>query len=273
MRATMIAPRLVDRTLETHPVGDLLAVHGKRLRPRIMHDAYLVAHRVPKRWAPLAYRQIRVVQVRQPHGVRAKVEIQECLLGLSGRETCVVYARTHALEGRVVRVEDEDARVEVELEARVLVYVWDGAEREGQVEELVKVAPDKRVRVQVDHTVHAQDRVKRPEVQLGVLVAEAAADAGAVVRRRDKLHFERLPACCARDAKRARGDASGDVEEDAAGGGAGLLDGVAESCDGNRVQVVVERADDCSRAGIGIRHGRPRGELRFSVMARPQLEN
>ena len=271
----MIAPCLFDRTLKTHPVDDLLlAFHGKRLGPRIMHDANLVAHRLPKRGAPLAYRQIRVVQVRQPHGVRAKIEIQERLFGLSGREACVVDARAHALEGRVVRVEHEHTRVEVELEARVAVYVWDGAEREGHIKELIKVAPDERVCVQVDHAVHAQDRVERPEVQLGVLVAEAVADAGAVVRRWDEIHLEWLPARCAGDAERAWREASGDVEEDAAGGNAGLLDGVAESCDGDRVQLVVERADDCSRAGIGCnRRGRPRGELRFSVVARPQLEN
>lgn len=82
------------------------------------------------------------------------------------------------------------------------------------------------------------------------MIAEAAADAGAVVRWWDEFYLKGLPACCAGDAERARGEAAWDVEENAAGGGAGLLDGMAESRDGDRILVAVERADDCSRVTI-----------------------
>ena len=174
----MMLPHLVDRALKARTVDDALAVLGGR---RIMHDAYLVAHRVPQRRAPLVDRQVRVVHVRQVHGVRPKIDIQECLLGHDGREARVGDARAHALERRVVRLEHEDACIEVELEGRVAAHVWDGAKREGHVEQLVKVAADERVRIEVDHVVYAQVGVERPEVELGILVAEAVASACAIM--------------------------------------------------------------------------------------------
>ena len=103
-------------------------------------------------------------------------------------------------------------------------------------------------------------------MQLGVLVAETVADAFAVARWRDLFHLEWFPACCADDAKRAGGETSGDVEEDAAGVSAGILEGIAEIRDGDSEEIVVERADDRSRVGIRCICRQPRGELRFSVV-------
>lgn len=64
------------------------------------------------------------------------------------------------------------------------------------------------------------------------------------------FHLEWFPACCADDAERAGGETSGDVEEDAAGGSAGLLEREAEIRDGDGEEVIIECADDCSRVGI-----------------------
>ena len=116
----------------------------------------------------------------------AKVQIQERLLGLVRREPCVVYAREHALVRRLVRMEHKHAGVEGELEASV-EHVWDGGEREGQVEELVKVLSSEGVRIDVDHAVDPEEVVERPEVQLGVLIDEAVADTCAVVGWWDAL--------------------------------------------------------------------------------------
>ena len=250
MQTAMITPRLVDRVFEKRTVDDLLAVLGERLGPRIMHDAYLVAHRVPQHRAPLVDRQVRVVQVRQAHGVRAKIDIQKCLLGLDGRIARIADARAYALERRVVRLEHEDARVEFEHEARVVVHVWDGTEWEGHVEELVKVAAHERVRIEVDHVVNAKAGVKGPEVELGVLISKAVADAYAIVWWWDPLDLEEFPACCADDAERPLGKASWDVEKDAAGGGTSVLERVAKIRNGDGIQVVVERAYDSARVDI-----------------------
>jgi hypothetical protein len=59
------------------------------------------------------------------------------------------------------------------------------------------------------------------------------------------------------------------VEEDAAGRGAGILEREAKIRNGDGEQIVVERADDRSRVWIRcICAWRPRGELRFSVVAK-----
>ena len=264
----MITSRLVDRALKKRTVDDVIAVLGERLGPCVMHNAYLVAHRSPQRRAPLVDHQVRVVHVRQAHGVRAKIDVQKRLLGLDGRKARIVDARTHVLKRRVVWLEHEDACVKVKLEAQVAVHVWDGAEWEGHVEQLIKVATDERVRIEVDHVFYAQAGVKRPEVELGVLVAEAVADAGAVVWWWYPLDLEEFPACCADDAERALGKASWDVEEDTAGGCSGILERVSEVRNGDGVQVVVERTYDSARVEIGCIRcgGRPRGKLRLSVM-------
>jgi hypothetical protein len=75
-----------------------------------MHDAHLVAHSIPKRGCPLVDRQVRIINIRKAYDVRAKMKVQECLLGLSGGYLA-------------------------------------SAMREGNIEEFVKVAPDHRVGV------------------------------------------------------------------------------------------------------------------------------
>ena len=208
-------------------------------------------------------RQVRVVHVRQAYGIGAKIQVQERLLGLAGRVPRVVYAREHALVRRLVRLEDEYAGVEDQLEARIAVHVRDRAEREGHVEELVKILSREGVRVDVDDAVDPQEVVERPEVQLGVLIDEAVADAGAVVRWRDALDLEELPACCAHDAEGAGGEMTG-VEEDAAGIGADGLERVAERRCGYGVQVIVERGNNRPRVGMRrVRSRRPCGKSRF----------
>ena len=81
------------------------------------------------------------------------------------------------------------------------VHVRDHAEREGNVEQLVKVLTREGVRVDVDDAVDPQEVVEGPEVQLGVLIDEAVADARAVVRWRDALKLAgalqpRMPELC-----------------------------------------------------------------------------
>src|SRR5258707_13890561 len=147
MHAANLSPCFFDRTLETRTINDFLAILGERLGRSIMHDTYFVAHGVPKYRAPLVDREVRIIKVRQTYDVRAKIEVQECLLGLSWWVPSISYAREQALVRRVVWVEYEHASVEVELEAQVLVYVWDGAEWEWKIEELIKVASDERVSV------------------------------------------------------------------------------------------------------------------------------
>ena len=205
-----------------------------------MYDAHVVAHGVPEHGAAFVDRQIRIVHVRQAHGVCAKIQVQERLLGLAGRVPRVVYAREHALVRRLVRLEHEHAGVEDQLEARVAVHVRYGAEREGNVEQLVKVLTREGVRVDVDDAVDPQEVVRGPEVEFGVLIDEAVADSHAVVRWRDALDLEELPACCAHDAEGAGGEMAG-VEEDAAGIGADGLERVAERRCGYGVQIIVER--------------------------------
>ncbi len=266
MHPTAVFACLVDGTLEARTLYDSLPVLWKWLGHRIMDDAHLVAQCVPQRGAPLANGEVRVVHVRQAHGIRAKIHVQERLLCIERVEARVGDACAHALERGVARVEHEHARVEVELEARVAVHVRHGGEREGEVEELVKVAPHERVRVEVDDALDAQHGVQRPEVQLGVLVEKAVADSRTVVRWRDQLNLERLPSRRAQDAERAGGEAARDVEEDAPGRGARFLEGVPECGGRDGEQVVVDRSHDCARVRIGcIRDGCPRGELRFSV--------
>jgi len=153
MHPIALPPRLVDRALQARAIDDLLAVFWERLWRRVMHDAHVVAHGIPEHGAALVDRQVRVVHVRQAHGVGAKVQVQERLLGLARRIPRVMYAREHALVRRLVRLEHEHAGVEDQLEARVAVHVRDRAEREGHVEQLVKVLSREGVRIDVDHAV------------------------------------------------------------------------------------------------------------------------
>ena len=81
------------------------------------------------------------------------------------------------------------------------VHVRDHTEREGNVEQLVKVLTREGVRVDVDDAVDPQEVVEGPEVELGVLIDEAVADARAVVRWRDALKLAgalqpRMPELC-----------------------------------------------------------------------------
>ena len=153
------------------------------------------------------------------------IQIQECLLCLTRGIACVIDTAEHALERRLVWSEREYTSVGGQLEVRVAVHIRDGAEREGHLEEaeeeLVEVLSRKGVRVNADDAVGANETVERPlaEVQLGVLVDEAVADALAVLGWWDALDLEGLPSCYAYDAERSGGEMAR-VEEDAPGGGA-----------------------------------------------------
>ena len=101
--------------LQARPIDDLLAIFWERLWRHVMYDA----HGVPEHGAALVDRQVRIVHVRQAHGVGAKIRVQERLLGLAGRVSRVVYVCKYALVRRLVRLEHDHAGVKDQLKTRV----------------------------------------------------------------------------------------------------------------------------------------------------------
>ena len=67
----------------------------------------------------------------------------------------------------------------------------------------------------------AEELVERPEMQLGVLVDEAVADALAIIWWQDQPDLERFPSCCAHGRRGAPNTASG---------GASILKRVPKRC-------------------------------------------
>src|ERR1700691_1802991 len=95
MHPTAVFACLFDGSLETRTLDDFLSVLWKRLGHRIMDDAQLVAQCIPQRRAPLANREVRVVHVRQAHGIRSEIHVQERLLSLVWVKARVSDARAN----------------------------------------------------------------------------------------------------------------------------------------------------------------------------------
>ena len=231
---------------------------GKRLVEGVVHDAHVAPERGPERGRAPLDREVGVVRVREAQRLRGEVHVEEGLLRERGRVARGGERGAHVREDARAGAEEHDAGVEGDAEAaRAGEHVGHGGEAVREREELVEAGAHERVGVEVDEAAHAE-RVERPDVELGVLVAEVGGGARAAARGRDVGDGVGRPAGGGGEAEGAGGDAGGEVDEDEAGGDVGAVEGVGEGDDGGGVRVGVERRDDGAIArgvGCGRWHG------------------
>ena len=124
----------------------------------------LFLDRVPIGRGPPLDRKIAVVHVGEPDNLRAIIRIQIRLFCRYPIEMSGFDLGEHVCEDRVIGFENHDAGVEVEREASVVCEdVRSGGEDEGEFEELVKVASDVGVRVEIDGSLDA-NLIERPDL-------------------------------------------------------------------------------------------------------------
>ena len=151
----------------------------------------------------------------------------------------------HLAEHHLARPQEEHARVEAQREpAPVRVDVADGRERIGQREELVEVAQDECVGVEVDRALRPELLPDLPQAELRVLVDEVWVDALAAPGWSDPCDGVRLEPGRGGDTEPPRGDFLGHVEHDATRRCVCTGEGRAEHCDGGGELVREERRRD-----------------------------